>query len=145
MRTFCFQSTDKLEQPEPLQRPRKRKSPPNFEFRSTDNRSNGYHSGERKGWKKRNTYGRCGTGRGANSMERTVRVPDAVEETRFADEVNRTLKGRHCTNYRKKIALESTGAMKAQPARTSHNNQLELALHRCRNLQICSWNTNKPS
>ncbi len=88
-----------------------------------------------KDGKKCNTHARCGTGRGANSMERTVRVPDVVEETRFANEVNRTLEGHYGTNYRKKITLESTGAMKAQPARTSHNNQLELALHKRRNLQ----------
>ncbi len=88
--------------------------------------------------KEHNTHTRCGTGREPNLTERTLRVLDAVEETRFADEVKRTLKGRHGTNYRKKIALENTGAMKAQPARTNHNNQLKLALHRCRNLQICS-------
>ncbi len=32
--------------------------------------------------------------------------------------------------------------MKARPPITSQNNQLELTLQECSNLQICSWDTN---
>ncbi len=54
----------------------------------------------------------------------------------------RMLRGRLHIDYRNKITLESTRAMKAWSARTSCNNQLELVLHKCSNLQICSWDTN---
>ncbi len=56
--------------------------------------------------------------------------------------VNRTLGRRYGTKQFNKTALECTRAMKARPARTSQNGQLELALRKCSYLQLCSWDTN---
>ncbi len=51
------------------------------------------------------------------------------------------LEGGYVLNLVMKTTLECTGA-KARPARTGHNNQLELAFHKCSNLHLYSWDTN---
>ncbi len=78
-------------------------------FVTTKMETTGIIPTNRKDEKKRNTHARCGTGKGANSTERMVPVPDAVEATRFADKVNR--KRRHGT---KNIVIKSLSRVPEQ-------------------------------
>ncbi len=79
MWAFRSWSIDEPEQPEPLRKPHKRKSPPNFELRKPKKLEiTGYHSDKQEGRKTEHTH-EVWHRKGANSTESTVRVPDVVE------------------------------------------------------------------
>ncbi len=53
-------------------------------------------------------------------------------------------KRRECVlNTVLKTTIGCTGVIKIRPAKTSQKSQLELALRKCSNLQICSWDANR--
>ncbi len=89
----------------------------------------------------------------ARSYEKKIKRPPAVDGdlTVCSEMMDReTIVKPACVNGGRRLkklnktALEAPEAMKARPARTSQNNQLELALQNYSNLQICSWDTNSP-